>query len=67
MYLHPPPANFNNEIQDAGTSADLPSNFDPNQYPILGKHWFGWKPVGEVTARLIQRKQPDALIEACHG
>ena len=67
MHIHPPIADFNNQTQDTSTPAGLPVGFNACQYPILSKHWFNWKPVGEVAARLIQRKQPDALIEACHG
>ena len=52
MYLHPPPDNFNGKIQDAGTHAELPADFDPLQYPILGRHWFGWRSGGRASAAL---------------
>ena len=67
MYLLPPPANCNHKPQDTGERAGLPLGFDCQQYPILSKHWPNWRPVGEVAACIIQRKPPDALIEAGHG
>ena len=67
LYVLPSPANCNHKPQETGALANLPLDFDCQQYPILATHWFGWEPVGEVAARLIQRKRPDALIEACHG
>ena len=67
LYLLPPPANCNHKPQETGALASLPPDFDYQQYPILAAHWFNWRPVGKVAARIIQRKQPDTLIEARHG
>ena len=67
LYLLPPQVNCNHKPQDTGALADLPPDFNCQQYPILAAHWFNWEPLGEVAARVIQRKQPDALIEADHG
>ena len=51
MYLHPSPADFNKEILDAG--AELPSGLDPTTFPILSRHWFGWRPVGDAAAVIV--------------
>lgn len=67
LYVLPPPANCNHKPQNTSALTDLPPGFDCRQYPILSKHWFNWEPLGEVAARIIQRKQPDALIEVRHG
>ena len=64
MYLHPPPANFNKEILDAGTHADLPADFDCRRFPILAAHWFGWRSLGEVVASVVVGIQSDHRIEA---
>ena len=53
-YLLPSPANYNHKPQDIGAHAELPADFDPLQYPILGRHWFGFKPIGAVAAEIVQ-------------
>jgi len=64
LHIPPPPANFNNEIQNAGSPAALPPDFDPDQYPILGRHWFGWRSLGEVVTGVVAGIQFDRRIEA---
>ena len=54
MYLHPPPDNFNGKIQDAGTHAELPLGFDPERWPIIATHFFGWRSVGNIAAQIVQ-------------
>ena len=53
----------------AGGGGDdaLPANLDPVRHRIVATHFFGWQPVGEVAARLVLRKLPDLLNEACDG
>lgn len=54
FHIPPPPANFNSQVLPASADADLPADFDCQQYPILAAHWFGWEPLGTVAARVIQ-------------
>ena len=62
-YVLPPPANCNHKPQETGALADLPLGFDPDQYPILGRHWFGWRSVSELVADAVADIQIDRRIE----
>ncbi len=53
-YVLPSEINCKSKILDAGTRADLPVNFDPDQYPILSEHWFGWQPLGGIAAKIVR-------------
>ncbi len=61
LYILPPLENSKNALVDDGPRADLPADFDPDQYPILGRHWFGWQPLGDITAEIVRN------LELCRG
>ncbi len=31
-----------------------PVGFNPAAFPILSRHWFGWRPIGGVAAQVLQ-------------
>ena len=33
----------------------LPPGLDPEEFPVIATHVFGWRHVGEVTARIVDR------------
>ena len=67
LYIPPPLENCNNEILDAGEHADLPADFDTNRLPIIARHWFGWEPIGAVTARVVQDIEFRRKIQRLHA
>ena len=54
LYLLPPPANCNQESRGLGPASNLPPDFDPERFPIIARHFFGWRSVGDIAARVIQ-------------
>jgi len=64
MYLHLPSDKINNQLLPTGAHADLPADFDPDQYPIISEHWFGWRSLGEVVTGVVAGIQFDRRIEA---
>ena len=45
------PATHGSEI---GNVAESEGGFDAAAFPILAEHWFGWRPVGDVAAEVVQ-------------
>ena len=39
---------------DVGDVGDLPVGFEPRRYPIIAEHWFNWRPIGVITAQVVQ-------------
>ncbi len=35
-----------------------PDGFDPQRFPILATHFFGWQRLDDVVARIVQRIPP---------
>ncbi len=54
LYILPPLEDSKNELVDDGPRADLPADFAPDQYPILSEQWFGWQPLGDITAEIVR-------------
>ncbi len=43
---------------DLGRIAELPVGFDPQRFPIIAQHFFGWRPIGEIAAEVVMRLRP---------
>ncbi len=55
LYILPPLENNKNEILPTGEHADVPADFDCQQYPIISRHWLGLDPttVNGTSAALV--------------
>ena len=45
----------------------LPVGLDPKEHPIIARHWFGWRAVGEVAADIVMDIRFCRHVEQLHA
>ena len=54
LNITPPKLDCNLIGQIGPKIAELPVGLDPRRLPIIATHFFGWRPVGDVVAQMVQ-------------
>ena len=50
-----PPTLERKAAANARGSRKASTDFDHERFPIIARHWFGWRSVGEIAARDVER------------
>ena len=50
-------------MMEHSNELDLPLGLDPNQHPVIAQHFFGWRPIGQITSEIVDRLAPRRTVD----